>query len=221
MRAIVVRHYKTASNETDHIIGWGDSPPAETWLEDLQHVDKVLLKAKLTIDHIYTSSLNRAKNTGRFYADSMGIKNVIDTPALNEVNYGKLYNKSKKWVEKHVHGHKKDPDLVYTDGESFNQMKKRCIAFITSIDVTHPEATILVVVHAGVIRALVSHYLGLDYANNLTRKIGHRYIGDFTIENGVCIRYDELGKPSGFIRDGKVKTPLYRTNPANNSFLKQ
>ena len=28
MRAIVVRHYKTTSNESDQILGWGDAPPA-------------------------------------------------------------------------------------------------------------------------------------------------------------------------------------------------
>ena len=211
MRAIVVRHYKTTSNEADQIIGWGDAPPAESWLEDLKHVEEILFKSKLNIDAIYTSSLGRAINTGQFYADSLGIKQVHDTPALNEVNYGSLYNHSKKWVEKHIQGHKQDPNLVYPDGESFNQMKTRVVDFFETIAQQHPDATILVVVHAGVIRALVSHFLGLDYASNLKRRIGHRYIGDFTIEGKDCVRYNELGKASGFIKDGIVKIPLYRT----------
>ncbi|GMR01439.1 MAG: hypothetical protein BMS9Abin19_0823 [Gammaproteobacteria bacterium] len=210
MRAIIVRHYKTTSNEAEQIIGWGDAPPAESWQEDLNYVEKVLLSTHLNIQIIYTSSLNRAIKTGKFYADSMGIKHVHDTPALNEINYGKLYNKSKKWVEKYIHGHKEDPDLVYPDGESFNQMKSRCVAFVESIAEEHPDTTVLIVVHAGVIRSLISHFLGLEYAKNLKRKIGHRYIGDFTIEGKRCIRYNELGKASGFIRDGVVKVPLYR-----------
>ena len=68
----------------------------------------------------------------------------------------------------------------------------------------------LVVVHAGVIRGLISHCLELDYSSNLKRRIGHQYIGDFTIEGKSCVRYDELGRPSGFIKDGIVKAPLYR-----------
>jgi broad specificity phosphatase PhoE len=210
MRAIVVRHYKTTSNEADQIIGWGDAPPAKSWREDLEHVEESLLHAHLNIQGIYTSSLNRARNTGKYYADSMGIKHIHDTSALNEVNYGKLYNKSKKWVEKHIKGHKQDPDLVYPDGESFNQMQERSVAFIESIAHEHPDMTFLIVVHAGVIRGLVSHFLQLDYASNLKRRIGHRYIGDFTIEQNQCVRYDELGKESGFIKDGVVSTPIYQ-----------
>jgi len=205
MRIILVRHYKTTSNETGKIMGWGDAPPAKNWQEDSNHVAQVLLKAHLNTQIIYTSSLTRAINTGNFYADILGIKQVQDTPALNEVNYGKLYNKSKKWAEKFVHGHKKDPDLVYPDGESFNQMKTRCIAFVESISKKHPDNTVLIVVHAGIIRCLVSHFLKLDYEHNLTRKIGHRYIGDFRIKGKNCIRYNELGKESGFITEGIIK----------------
>ncbi|NOQ90782.1 MAG: hypothetical protein GQ549_07530 [Gammaproteobacteria bacterium] len=205
MRLIIVRHYKTTSNETGKIMGWGDAPPAKNWREDPEHVVKILLDANLDTDIIYTSSLTRAMNTGKFYADSLNVKQVKDTPALNEVNYGKLYNKSKKWVEKTVKGHKKDPDLVYPDGESFNQMKARSVDFIKYISKKHTDETVLIVVHAGIIRSMVSHCLGLDYANNLTRKIGHRYIGDFTIEDKHCTRYNVLGKKSGFITEGIIK----------------
>jgi broad specificity phosphatase PhoE len=205
MRIILVRHYKTTSNETGKIMGWGDAPPAKNWQEDSNHVAQVLLKAHLSAQIIYTSSLTRAINTGKFYADILGIKQLQDTPALNEVNYGKLCNKSKKWVEKFVLGHKKDPALVYPDGESFNQMKSRCIAFVESISEKHADDTVLIVVHAGIIRCLISHFLKLDYTNNLQRKIGHRYIGDFTIKGKDCIRYNELGKESGFITEGIIK----------------
>ena len=90
MRAIVVRHYKTTSNESNQILGWGDAPPAESWQDDLNKVDEILLGSHITIHHIYTSTLLRAINTGRFYADSYGIKDIISSAALREVNYGKL-----------------------------------------------------------------------------------------------------------------------------------
>ena len=213
MRAIVVRHYKTTSNETDQILGWGDAPPAESWQEDLNKVDEILLGSHITIHSIYTSTLPRAINTGNFYAASYGIKDVFSSPALREINYGKLYNKNKKWVEKHIPEHKIDPDYVYPNGESFRQMQKRSVAFVESLAKNHPDETLLIVVHAGVIRGLICHFLELDYASNLKRHMGHQYIGDFTIENGTCVRYDELGKPSEFIREGVVKVPLYRHEP--------
>ena len=217
MRAIVVRHYKTTSNESEQILGWGDAPPAESWQDDLNKVDEILLSSHITIHHIYTSTLPRAINTGKFYADSYAIKDIYSSPALREINYGKLYNKKKKWVEKNIPEHKMNPDFVYPDGESFSQMQERSVAFIESLATKHPDETLLIVVHAGVIRGLVCHFLELDYASNLKRHMGHQYIGDFTIEDKTCVRYDELGKPSEFVREGIVKAPLYRFNPVNKT----
>ncbi len=210
MRAIVVRHYKTTSNESDQILGWGDAPPAESWQDDLNQVEQVLLGSHITIHHIYTSTLPRAINTGKFYAESYGIKDIYSSPALREINYGELYNKNKKWVEKYIPKHKKEPDFVYPGGESFIQMQKRSVAFVSSLEKDHSDETLLIVVHAGVIRGLICHFLELDYASNLNRHMGHQYIGDFTIENNVCIRYNEMGNPSEFVREGIIKIPFYR-----------
>ncbi len=58
------------------------------------------------------------------------------------------------------------------------------------------------------IRGLVSHFLGLNYADHLKHKISHRYIGDFLLEGNTCVRYDELGKLSGFVRDGVIQVPF-------------
>lgn len=215
MRAIVVRHYKTTSNESDQILGWGDAPPADSWQDDLNKVNEVLLGSHIIINQIYTSTLPRAINTGKFYADSYGIGDIYSSPALREINYGKLYNKKKKWAEKHIPQHKVDPDFVYPDGESFNQMQKRSVAFIESLAMDHADETLLIVVHAGVIRGLICHFLGLDYASNLKRHMGHQYIGDFTIEIDKCVRYDELGKPSEFIREGVIEIPRYRFEPVS------
>jgi len=113
-----------------------------------------------------------------------------------------------KWVADHYPKHKKDPDLVYPEGESFRQMQQRSVSYLSSLAKTHPDQTVLIVVHAGVIRGLVSHFLGLKYADNLKHRISHRYIGDFRFEGESCVRYDELGKPSGFVRDGVFEIPF-------------
>jgi len=215
MRAIVVRHYKTTSNESALILGWGDAPPAESWQDDLNKVGQILLGSRITIDRIYTSTLPRAMNTGKFYAESYSIKNIFSSPDLREVNYGKLYNKNKKWVDKNIPLHKKDPDFVYPDGESFTQMQKRSVDYIEKLAKKYPDKTLLIVIHAGVIRGLICHFLGLDYASNLRQHMGHQYIGDFTFEGKTCIRYNELGRPSEFVRSGVIKPPFYRPGKAN------
>ena len=172
-------------------------------------MDAILNERDIQFSTVYTSYLERARQTGMFYARKRGIPLVHDTQALNEVNYGALYRKSKSWVEKTIPQHKKDPDFVYPDGESFSQMQARSVEFLESLTAKHQGETILVVVHAGVIRGFISHFLKLPYMENLKRKITHRYIGNFLFEGDQCIRYDELSSSlSGFVKDGVISVPF-------------
>jgi broad specificity phosphatase PhoE len=208
MRAIVTRHYKTLINASEQILGWGDSPRDKGWKADVEFVSDRIKENGISFDAVYSSDLERARQTAMFYARQFGKHIIHDTPALNEVNYGELYKKKKAWVAKNYPQHKKDPDFVYPGGESFRQMQQRSVNYLSNLAVTQPQQTVLLVVHAGVIRGLVSHFLGLNYADNLKHKISHRYIGDFLFEGNTCERYDELGKPSGFVREGVIKIPF-------------
>jgi alpha-ribazole phosphatase len=202
-----VRHYKTLINAKGLIMGWGDSPRVDDWEADLSVVDRTLKERDVRIDAIYSSFLERSRQTAMYFARQRGISLIHDTPLLNEVNYGTLYLKSKEWVAANIPEYKTDPDFVYPGGESFRQMQRRSVQFLCGIEGHRRGQTILVVVHAGVIRGLICHFLGLDFAANLKRKISHRYVGEITLEGGRCTSYDELGKPSGFIRDGIIAVP--------------
>ena len=104
--------------------------------------------------------------------------------------------------------HKKNPDMVYPGGESFRQMQRRSVDFLSSLALLRSRQTLLIVSHAGVIRGIVSHYLGLDFADHLKRRISFRYIGDLLFDGENCIRYDELGNPSGFVDSGVIDLPF-------------
>ena len=208
MRAIITRHYKTIINASDQILGWGDSPRDKGWKADVEFVSALLRQQGINFDAVCSSDLERSRQTAMFHARLLGINIIHDSPALNEVNYGKLYKKKKKWVAEHYPLHKIDPDFVYPKGESFRQMQQRSVSYLSSLAKSHPHQTVLIVVHAGVIRGLVSYFLGLEYADNLKHKISHRYIGDFLFDADRCVRYHELGKPSGFISEGVIETPF-------------
>lgn len=210
MRAIVIRHYKTLINVSDEIMGWGDAPRADDWESDLAYVSHILLTRKLAYDAVYTSDLERSRQTGRYFARVRKLNIIYDHPELNEVNYGSLYRKSKKWVKNNIPEYKTDADYVFEDGESFRQMQKRSVNFVASLPEKHADDTILIVAHAGVIRGLICHFLGLNYEPNLKQKITHRYIGDFSFKGKDCVAYNELGKPSGFVENGKIKIPFDR-----------
>ena len=208
MRAIITRHYKTIINASDQILGWGDSPRDKGWQADVEFVSARFREQEINFDAVYSSDLERSRQTAMFHARLLGIHIIHDTKALNEVNYGKLYKKKKKWVAEHYPLHKIDPDFVYPKGESFRQMQQRSVNCLLSMAKRYSRQTVLIVAHAGVIRGLVSHFLGLDYAANLKRKISHRYMGDFLFDGDKCVRYDELGKTSGFISEGVIEVPF-------------
>jgi broad specificity phosphatase PhoE len=188
MRVILTRHYQTHFNAEGRILGWGNSPPYHDWKDNVDFIDTRLHENGINFDAVYSSDLERAQETAKIYADSFGIPEVISIPELNEINYGKLQTRKKSWVSEHYPQHKKDPDLVYPDGESFRQMQQRSVEYLSSLALAHPQHTVLIVSHAGVIRGIVSHFLSLEYASSL-----------------------KLGKPSGFVRDGVIEIPLVRS----------
>ena len=208
MRIILIRHYKTQTNEEGRILGWGDSPPCQDWRDDFDYVDALLTEQGVNFDAVYSSDLERSRQTAKLHARVLGISSVKSSAKLNEVNYGKLQQKRKSRVADKYPKHKKDPDMVYPGGESFRQMQQRSVRFLSALVEAHPKQSALVVAHAGVIRGIISHFLELEFADNLKRQIPFRYIGDFLFKGKDCVRYKELGKPSGFVRDGVIKIPF-------------
>lgn len=210
MRVIVVRHFRTVNNASRRIMGWGDAPPAEDWEEDLRVVDERLRAVGLHFDAFYSSALGRARETARYFANVRGRTDLHGDPAFNEVNYGDFFGRPKQSIEASCPEYKKDAGFVFPGGESFHEMQRRSVGGLLGLEALHHGRTLLLVAHAGVIRGLVCHCTGLDLEPHLRRKVSHQYVGDFSIENGVCIRYDELGRPSGFVRDRVVKVPFLR-----------
>ena len=201
MKLIIVRHYKTKSNAQELIMGWGDAPPEDGFAEDLYFVGRKLIKSKYKFDIVWSSELERAKQTAKFFSELNEISTHIKSDQLNEIDYGLLTNKRKKWAEKHFPKYKKDADFVYPRGESFRQMQKRSVSFIDKQISENPGKCGLVVVHAGVIRGLICHYLNLPYSENLRRRIGHRYIGVLNFDKKGVVEYDEIGESSDFVND--------------------
>ena len=208
MRIILVRHYKTQSNHRGRILGWGNSPPHPDWKSDVDFIDVELHKAGIRFDAAYSSDLTRSRQTAQILAESFGVSEVTGIPEIKEINYGKVQRRCKSWVAQEYPLHKKDPDMVYPDGESFRQMQQRSVGYVTRLASEYPEQCVLLVSHAGVIRGLISHFLGLEYADCLTQNIPHRYIGDFQFEGARCRHYQELGKLSGFVTGGMIRLPV-------------
>ena len=204
MRVLLTRHFQTRANADGRILGWSDSEACADAKTDIDYIESRLRDFGITIDRIISSDLERSRQTAKIHADHLGLTQVTESADLNEINYGRLQSLPKAEVPRLYPRHKKDPDFVYPDGESFRQMQERSIGFVSSLITALPDETLLIVAHAGVIRGLISHFLDLDFGANLGQAIPFRYIGDFQLEQGNCLRYDELGEPSGFVVNGAI-----------------
>jgi len=207
MRLVLIRHYKTRFNITGQVMGWGDSSPGDDWREDLDYIAGVIGQRELVFDRIYSSDLERSQQTAAYFSRLLGVRQVSAAIELNEINYGDLFGKSKKWVREHYPQYKTDAAFVFPNGESFQQMQKRSVDFVSSMAQACAGENVLAVVHAGLVRGLVSHFLGLDYAPQLKRQVSHRYLAVLDFDGANCVRYEEWGEPSGFVRDLGLEQP--------------
>ncbi len=163
-KLLLVRHGDTESGSTLRYWGQSDVKLSAVGLRQAERLSDRLATER--IDAIYTSYLQRALVTAKVIA-SKHQANVITCPELNEVNFGKiegltfdevsqLYPEvAKLWVSRSL-------SLEFPEGENFDKLNNRVSKFLSRLDKHAPEETILIVAHAGPLRLLVCHLLGLE-----------------------------------------------------------
>ena len=163
-KLLLVRHGDTESGSALRYWGQSDVKLSGAGLGQAERLRDRLATEK--IDAIYTSNLQRASVTAKVIA-SKHQSNVITCDELNEVNFGKiegltfdevsrLYSEvAQAWVSRSL-------GLEFPDGENFDKFNNRVSKFLSTLEKHTPEETILIVAHAGPLRLLVCHLLGLE-----------------------------------------------------------
>jgi len=164
LRLLLVRHGETDSNSALRYWGQTDIGLSGAGLRQAERLGQRLATEK--IDAVYTSNLKRASVTARVIADGHGLA-VASCAELNEVDFGKiegltfdeisyLYPEmTKLWVSWSL-------NLEFPGGESLDEFDNRVRKFLSRLEEQAPESTILIVAHAGPLRLLVCHLLGLE-----------------------------------------------------------
>ncbi len=114
------------------------------------------------IDAIYSSPLERAKETAAPIAAARGLKTQIDR-GLFECDFG-------DWTGRELKDLMKLPEwrtvqsapstFRFPNGESFTEMQTRMVTTLDKLRLRHPGGTIVCVSHADTIKAAVAHALG-------------------------------------------------------------
>lgn len=155
-RVIAVRHGETAWNAALRIQGHTDIPLNERGRRQAARLARAL--AHEAVQAVYSSDLQRARDTARAYAAGAGLA-VNDEPGLRERRFGHFEGLSfdqieRRWPEDALRWRRREADFAPGDGESLRDFHHRCVAACAALAARHRGQTILMVAHGGVLDCL-------------------------------------------------------------------
>lgn len=158
-----MRHGETVWNRERRYQGQSDIP-----LTDEGRTQAIILSERLKnekIDVIYASDLSRTIETAEIIAKYHGLK-VLTAPLMRELSFGiwegMTYDEIiQKWPKEYKEWQDDPYNKKPPEGETLSELCQRASKFLMETAKKHPESRILVVSHAGPIRAVLSVLLNL------------------------------------------------------------
>lgn len=157
----LVRHGATDWNVNKRAQGTADIPLNETGEMQALHTAEEL--SKVTVDHVYTSDLQRACYTAEAIAKAHDLE-VVKEPRFREIDQGEWTGLT---VDE-IRGRWPDrwgPARHYSErpgGESPQEVRTRALAALKDVVEKHPDENVVIVSHGGTIRWISAESLGYD-----------------------------------------------------------
>jgi alpha-ribazole phosphatase len=164
--------------------GQSDIEVAESYAHELEVVRSKL--AAVDAVAIYSSPLKRCSQLAKAIA-SLTTGEVQHDPRLMELHFGDwellAWNDIPRglvdvWADDHVM-------QAPPSGESFHALSLRARDFFEEVSANHVGQNLVVLTHAGVIRALLAHALNMKLADSFRLQIDYGSITQITVENGI------------------------------------
>jgi len=183
---LLVRHGETDWNREGRWQGLSD-----TSLNDLGRNQARTLAGTLdgTVDAVYSSDLNRARETAEILAEELDLEVRFD-PRLRERGFGSWEGLTTPEIEeRYGEAHRLWRDgngPGAEDAEPFEAFSARIEDFLTDVLRQHPGEEVLVISHGGSIRAIHALATGLDYVRDhkLIPGVPNCVIARYTAEDG-------------------------------------
>lgn len=152
-RLLVIRHGETAWNLEARIQGHTDIPLNEHGRWQAERLALALSDEGL--DALYTSDLQRARDTAQAVARATGLPLQLDQ-GLRERNFGRLEGMTQnevalQWPEEGRRWRERDPTYGPEEGETLQSFYQRCIDTAERLARLHPGQTVALVAHGGVL----------------------------------------------------------------------
>ena len=163
MNIYIIRHGETRKERVFNLDGYPDGDLTKTGFKQAHLTGKHL--SKVRINAIYSSDLKRAVQTAEIISSYQQDLHVGINKQIREIHMGVFHTSSEDQIRKdHPEFYneflKKDTDFRYPEGESGEEVLLRTLKFLKSIKFKKLDS-ICIVCHGGVIRSVISHFLGL------------------------------------------------------------
>lgn len=164
-RLIFIRHGQTEWNAQEIWQGHRDSPLTERGRHEIAALGNRM--KTMEFDHLYSSDLGRAWQTAQSIAQSTG-HSISTESFLREKNLGIFEGLKTTQLLEHYPAEFEqfqsfDPDFVIPNGESIRQFFKRSVAGFETLADRHPQQTLVVVSHGGVLSNLFRYIFELPF----------------------------------------------------------
>ncbi len=160
MKLFLVRHGETKWNHENRLQGQKNSPLTEKGLKQIKEM--ALFFSEIEIDFIYSSPLERAKQTAEEIA-KLKKKEIVFFEELREISFGIMEGLTKEEIHGIFPGlwEKRHEDKFHfriPEGESYFDLTRRAEKFLKKLKEMHSEKnheSILVVSHGCMTRAIL------------------------------------------------------------------
>lgn len=186
-----IRHARSIWNEAGRWQGQADPPLGEAGLAEARRLAERLRHGP-PIDHIYASDLQRARDTARMAAEALDRPLTLD-PIWRERGIGEWEGLT---TDEIIAGYpeawaagQRGP-LQATGGETLEDIMRRAGEACVRVLARHPDQTVAVVSHGGMILSALVHLLGLG-PNGFGLLVGGRNtaISHVIVEDGHARLY--------------------------------
>jgi len=169
----IVRHGKTEFNEQGIMQGQLDSALLKNSLVEAKKLCEKL--KEIDFDIIISSDLGRALVTAEIIKNELDNNISFETSnEIREINFGDFGGKKIEEIRKQYPQFKKDIKFTPPNGENYQQLYDRVIKFIKNLDNKYDK--VLLVTHAGCIRAIYSFFNDEDFEKNLLKEFSNNVI---------------------------------------------
>lgn len=166
-KLIIVRHGKTNATEEGRYCGRTDMSLSAAGTEQAKRLRKWIKKCPLHC--IYTSPLNRCKETASIIKEKRKIPTII-LPELQEVDFGRwegltLAEMQNRYPREFRSWRENFSEFQLPGGEKVIDMIRRIKKFWKEVIGKYPQKSVLVVTHGGPAKVMVMTALGLPMKN--------------------------------------------------------